>query len=76
MPDAVLRFVSEFHDDLAGVVGVGNTTFGSYFCEGAKQLSVAVDVPLVTMIDLLPTKIQERAIKNFLEEDHEEVSRA
>ena len=63
-------------DDLAGIVGVGNTTFGEYFCEGAKMLSVMTETPLVTMIDLLPTKIQERAIINFLEEDHEEVSRA
>lgn len=66
------EFLSEHSEGLEGVVGVGNTTFGEYFCEGAKLVSAAFQVPIVTMIDLLPGTTQEHAIKSFLGRDKEE----
>lgn len=68
----MVAFLHEHSDGLEGVVGVGNTTFGEYFCEGAKIVSTAFQVPIVTMIDLLPGTTQEHAIKSFLGRDEEE----
>lgn len=75
IPDAVMRFLGLHGHCLEAVVGVGNTTFGEDFCFGAKDIASAFDVPLVTMIDMVPTREQEYTLKK-IKEKYEKVSGA
>ncbi|UBI09999.1 class Ib ribonucleoside-diphosphate reductase assembly flavoprotein NrdI [Corynebacterium coyleae] len=73
VPDAILQFLSLHGHCMDGVIGVGNTTFGEDFCFGAKDIATAFDVPLVTMIDMVPTREQAYTL-NKIKEQYEEVS--
>lgn len=66
VPVPVKRFLSKHSDSLVGVVGVGNTNFGSEFCLGAYKVSARFNVPLITTIDVVPTRSQILSISKEL----------
>lgn len=66
VPPAVKKFLAEHGDELVGVVGMGNTTFGPDYCLGARKIAARWEVPLIEKIDLVATGDQEERIKQFL----------
>lgn len=58
VPVPVKRFLAKHSDSLVGVVGMGNTNFGSEFCLGAYKVAHRFGVPLLTNIDVTPTFTQ------------------
>lgn len=67
VPTAVKKFLGETGDCLVGVIGVGNTNFGSDFCLGAVRIAERWGVPLIAKVDLVPSVEDEEAITTFLE---------
>lgn len=69
IPPAVQSFLQDHGDNLAGVIGVGNTTFGSDFCKGATMVAEEYSVPLLLKIDVVPTGPQNSTLKQLTEEE-------
>ena len=67
VPVAVKKFLGETGDCLTGVIGVGNTNFGSDFCLGAVRIAERWGVPLIAKVDLVPSVEDEEAITKFLQ---------
>lgn len=68
VPKNVQNFLDFNSHNLVGVVGVGNRTFGSDFCRGAYEVAEHYDVPIITNIDVVPTKDDVDCITEFLKE--------
>jgi Protein involved in ribonucleotide reduction len=66
VPRPVKRFLAEHSDQMVGVVGVGNITFGPEFCLGAVKISERFGVPLLASIDIVPTQDQIKIIRKEL----------
>lgn len=66
VPQQIKRFLAENADQMVGVVGVGNTTFGPEFCLGAIRISQKFQVPVITLIDVSATPDQLNAIRRAL----------
>ena len=72
IPPPIMQFLGQHGHRMTGVIGVGNTVFGDEFCQAAKDVAFAFDVPVLSMIDLVPTKEQTYLLRK-LEENDEEV---
>lgn len=66
VPPRVKKFLVEHHENIVGVIGIGNAVFGPEFCLGAKKVSRKFDVPLLATIDVVPTSTQIETINTFL----------
>lgn len=67
VPRKVKQFLKIHKDKVVSVVGIGNRTFGSDFCKGAVRISEKLGVPVVTLIDVVPTQSELDLIKEELE---------
>lgn len=63
VPKQVLEFLStpENRQNIVGVVGTGNTNFGSAYGLAAKLVARKLDVPLLNMVELFgtPEEVEE-----------------
>lgn len=66
VPPRVKRFLREHGDGLVAVVGVGNTTFGSEFCLGARKVADRWGVPLLATVDVVATAEETAVVHEFL----------
>jgi len=67
IPGAVRNFLADHGDGLIAVAGVGNLTFGSDFCLGARLLANEYEVPLVAKFDMVPTGDQLSRLQEAME---------
>lgn len=65
IPRPVREFLAEHSERLVAVAGVGNLTFGSDFCYGAKIVSAKAQVPLIATIDMVPTESDILTLRSF-----------
>lgn len=70
IPRPVAKFLNDKtnRDLLSGIVGFGNTNFGSHYCKAAYLIAEKTGVPIVAKIELLGTPedvqlVQERLRK-------------
>lgn len=67
IPPRVLDFIyGTYGPKIIGIVGVGNTTFGADFCYGAKIAAEILDVPVVALIDMVPSSADITAVQEAL----------
>lgn len=52
---------------IVGVVGFGNTNFGSDFCKAARLISSKAGVPLIAKVEIFGTQDDLEKVKNRLE---------
>lgn len=69
IPPAVQRFLTTYGNNIVGVVGIGNLTFGEDYCKAATEISLYYRVPIIARIDLVPTPNDYKAINQFLGKD-------
>lgn len=57
VPKQVVKFlnVAENREKIVGVVGLGNTNFGTHYCKGAEIVSAKLDVPLLYRVEIFGT---------------------
>jgi protein involved in ribonucleotide reduction len=57
VPRQVVKFlnVPENRDKIRGVVGFGNTNFGTHYCRAAEIVSAKLDVPLLARVEIFGT---------------------
>lgn len=69
IPKQVKKFLSikENIDLLRGVVGTGNTNFGSHYCKAAEVISAKFDVPLLYRVEITGTQDDIEQVKERLE---------
>lgn len=67
VPPAVVEFLGMHGHNMEAVIGVGNTTFGEDFCYGAKMINWEYRIPLVMMIDMVPTTEQAALLEEIKE---------
>lgn len=68
IPAAVKKFLNipENRQGLRGVIGTGNTNFGSSYCKAAHMISAKANVPLIAQVELLGTDEDVETIKERL----------
>lgn len=54
VPSEVYRFLDD-NPAPAGIIGVGNRTFGEDFCKGADLMGYALQIPVVSRVDVALT---------------------
>lgn len=69
IPKQVAKFlnVPSNRDLLMGVVGLGNTNFGSHFCKAAEMIAAKTGVPLLYKVEILGTPDDVDQVKERLE---------
>lgn len=69
VPKQVKKFLSikENIELLRGVVGTGNTNFGSHYCKAAEVISAKFDVPLLYRVEITGTQDDIEQVKERLE---------
>lgn len=57
VPRQVVKFlnIAENRDHLLGVVGLGNTNFGSHYCRAAEIVAAKTGVPLLYRVEIMGT---------------------
>lgn len=57
VPRQVIKFLNapENRDLIRGVVGFGNTNFGTHYCRAAEIVSAKLDVPLLARVEIFGT---------------------
>lgn len=57
VPRQVVKFlnIAENRDRLLGVVGLGNTNFGSHYCRAAEIVAAKTGVPLLYRVEIMGT---------------------
>lgn len=65
-PASVKRLLKQHHENLVGVIGVGNTNFGPDFCALARYIALEYEVPLIACVDLFTTQDNYDSIQDFL----------
>lgn len=69
VPTAVKKFLTKHSERLVAVAGVGNLTFGSDFCLGARFVAHHYSVPLIATIDMVPSYVDINAIEEAIQKD-------
>jgi protein involved in ribonucleotide reduction len=52
---------------LKGVVGLGNTNFGSHYCKAAEMITAKTGVPLLYRVEILGTPDDVDQVKKRME---------
>ncbi|WP_309079718.1 class Ib ribonucleoside-diphosphate reductase assembly flavoprotein NrdI [Zhihengliuella sp.] len=78
IPPQVMRFLNrqENRSLLRGVIGAGNTNFGSAYCLAARKISAKCDVPLLYRFELMGTPEDVANVRQGLEEFWKHQSRS
>lgn len=65
VPKQVVRFlnIKSNRDLLRGVVGLGNTNFGSHYCKAAEMITAKTGVPLLYRVEILGTSDDVEQVK-------------
>lgn len=66
VPARIREFLKNNHENIIGIIGVGNRTFGSEFCLGAYRAARKLGVPVVAAVDMVPTRDDIDKIQDFL----------
>lgn len=69
VPRQVVKFLNipENREHLKGVVGLGNTNFGTHYCRAAEIVSAKVQVPLLYRVEITGTEDDVREVKERME---------
>lgn len=69
VPKQVKKFlnIETNRDLLRGVIGTGNTNFGSHYCKAAEMISAKLDVPLLYRVEITGTPDDVDQVKERLE---------
>lgn len=69
VPKQVKKFlnIETNRDLLRGVVGTGNTNFGSHYCKAAEMISAKLGVPLLYRVEITGTPDDVDQVKERLE---------
>lgn len=54
-PPQVTQWLQTNAHNLVGVIGTGNRTFGTHYCQAAKHIAQEHAVPLLTTVELMGT---------------------
>ncbi|GHD13738.1 class Ib ribonucleoside-diphosphate reductase assembly flavoprotein NrdI [Zhihengliuella salsuginis] len=78
IPPQVLRFLKQEQNrkNLRGVIGAGNTNFGTAYCLAARKISAKCDVPLLYRFELMGTPDDVHNVSQGLEEFWKHLSRS
>lgn len=70
IPPQVLRFLNNAgnRDLLRGVIGAGNTNFGTSYCLAARKIAAKCDVPLLYRFELMGTPEDVDLVRQGLEQ--------
>lgn len=70
VPPQVVRFLNREANrrQLRGVIGAGNTNFGSAFCLAADKVAAKCDVPVLYKFELMGTPEDARTVNQGLEQ--------
>jgi protein involved in ribonucleotide reduction len=70
IPPQVVRFLNDPRNRalLRGVIGAGNTNFGTTYCLAARKISAKCDVPLLYRFELMGTPEDVTLVRQGLEE--------
>ena len=66
IPPLVAMFLEKYHENVTGIVGVGNTTFGADFCKGSRLASEQYGIPTLAEIDMVLARQQRAVIEGEL----------
>ncbi|EFG47875.1 nrdI protein [Brevibacterium mcbrellneri ATCC 49030] len=69
VPKQVKKFLAQpvNREHIVGVIGAGNTNFGSNYCRAAKLVSAKLQVPVLYMFELLGTQDDVEKVDKGLE---------
>ena len=71
VPPGVIRFLNDEHNRnlIRGVVGAGNTNFGSSYTAAATAVSKKCNVPVLHRFEILGSTEDVLAVQNLLQKD-------
>lgn len=69
VPKQIKKFLSlpVNRDNIVGVIGAGNTNFGTNYCKAAKLVSAKLQIPVLYMFELLGTPEDVAKVDDGLE---------
>ena len=69
VPKQIIRFLNdpENRKNLVGVIGAGNTNFGSAYCLAAEIIAAKCNVPVLYRLEVFGTPEDVTAVKEIME---------
>jgi protein involved in ribonucleotide reduction len=68
VPKQVVEFlnIETNRDNLVGIIGFGNTNFGSHYCKAANIISAKTGKPVLAKVEIFGTPEDVENVKNIL----------